>query len=133
MCVCIQNSGDSSENLTWSSDQDCIFFAKVELLLNWIKQKTYFYLYNVNELSKVAFLSLTQVKEVHFDLPNVREIGFRNRRNFYLWNPESGKILLVESRIPLLTTGIQNPSPSLNFAIDITLQLSYTLRAKYES
>ena len=69
---------------------------------------------------------------MHLDLPNVREIGFRNRGNFYLWNPgnfylwnpESGKILLVESRIP---------SPSLNFVIDITLQLSYTLRAEYES
>ena len=61
---------------------------------------------------------------MHLDLPNVREIGFRNRGNFYLWNPESGKILLVESRIP---------SPTLNFVIDITLRLSYTLRAEYES
>ena len=45
------NSADSFENLTWSSDQDCIFFTKIELLLNYIKQKAYFYLYNANELS----------------------------------------------------------------------------------
>ena len=59
--------------------------------------------------------------------PHVREFGFRNAGNVGLWNPESGKILLLEykknleswvlecgvqlkeSGIPLMI-GIQNPS-----------------------
>ena len=59
--------------------------------------------------------------------PHVREFGFRNPGNVCLWNPESGKILLLEykknleswvlecgiqlkeSGIPLMI-GIQNPS-----------------------
>ena len=37
---------------------------------------------------------------------HVRESGFRNPINFCFWNPESGKILLVESGI--LDSGIRN-------------------------
>ena len=55
--------------------------------------------------------------------PNVRESGFPNPGNFCFWNPESGKILLLESGIlgfgiwktaqgsrNPLRIGIQNPS-----------------------
>ena len=57
--------------------------------------------------------------------PHVREYGCRNPGNFFMWNQESGRILLVESGIlaatlqsgiqlkefgVLLKNGIQNPS-----------------------
>ena len=42
---------------------------------------------------------------------HAREFGFRNPRNFCLWNPKSGKILLVESEI--LGLGIQNTAQGI--------------------
>ena len=43
--------------------------------------------------------------------PHVRESGFRNMRNLGLKNPESGKIVLVESRI--LGSGTQNTAQGI--------------------
>ena len=43
--------------------------------------------------------------------PSVREFWFRNPGNFCFWNPELGKILLVECGI--LEFGIQNTAPGI--------------------
>ena len=51
--------------------------------------------------------------------PHVRESRFRNLRNMFLWNPESRKILLMESgilgfRIRNTAEGIRNPTNDWN-------------------
>ena len=56
-----------------------------------------------------------------------KKSGFRNRRNFCLCNPQSGKILLVESgilgfRIQISAQGIRNPTfERLGSAIEVPL------------
>ena len=45
-------------------------------------------------------------KKTETVLPTVRDFQFRNLGNFYLWNPETGKILIVESEF--LGFGIRN-------------------------
>ena len=40
--------------------------------------------------------------------PHALDFGFRNPGNFCLRNPESGKILVVESGIGILGFGIRN-------------------------
>ena len=51
--------------------------------------------------------------------PHVKESGFRNPRNFCIWNPESWKFLLLESGILGLGirntgVGIRNPTNNSN-------------------
>ena len=51
--------------------------------------------------------------------PQVRKSGFRNSEHFCLWNPESGKILPMESailgfRIRNTSQGVRNPSNDWN-------------------
>ena len=51
--------------------------------------------------------------------PNVRKDGFQHPGIFGLWNPQSGKVLLVKSKILGFgicdsTQGIRNPADSWN-------------------
>ena len=77
--------------------------------------------FSVKCLRLLLFLSLPRGRSlwVEDNSPHVKESGFRNPENFFIWNPESWKFLLVESGILGLGirntgVGIRNPTNNSN-------------------
>ena len=63
--------------------------------------------------------SLSKSEVCEMDSPHLREYGFRNPKNFWSWNPQSGKIFIMESGIlgfgiRNTAQGIQNPANGWN-------------------